>query len=110
MSKRESRSPVPLVKPCGSYLPGHTIHWIQARKAAEDQASMIDAEIVSMGLHHILVRLEDGTSVKYGNHDMERLRAIAAEAGPAVRVQERWGVLWIGNHLFSIRRTGQHAP
>jgi len=31
---------------CRSYRPGHQVHWIQAKKSAEDQQPVIDVAVV----------------------------------------------------------------
>jgi hypothetical protein len=92
-------------KQCGSYRSGHTIHWIQARKAAEDRTGREPGEIVETGEGWLLVRLDDGTHRRYGNHDIPRLEQLLEERGTRVEVQERWGVLWLGTNLISISRS-----
>jgi hypothetical protein len=93
-------------KPCGSYLPGHTIHWIQARKAAEDRTGRERGEVIETGKSWLVVRLDDGTHRRYGNHDILRLEQLLEEHGTRVEVQERWAVLWVGSHLISISGGG----
>jgi hypothetical protein len=39
----------PVDRSCGSYGPGHQMHWIQAKKSWEDEQPMID---VSIMVHH----------------------------------------------------------
>jgi hypothetical protein len=39
----------PINRSCGSYGPGHQMHWIQAKKSWEDEQPMIDVSIV---VHH----------------------------------------------------------
>jgi hypothetical protein len=89
-------------KLCGSYRPGHTIHWIQARKAAEDRTERERGEVIETGESWLVVRLDDGTHRRYGNHDIPRLEQLLDEHGTRVEVQERWAVMWLGSHLISI--------
>jgi hypothetical protein len=89
-------------KQCGSFRPGHTVHWIQARKAAEDRTGRQRGEVVETGEGWLLVRFDDGTHRRYGNHDVPRLEVLLEELGTRVEVQERWAVLWLGSHLISI--------
>jgi hypothetical protein len=89
-------------KQCRSYLPGHTVHWIQARKADEDRTGREPGEVVETGEGWLIVRLDDGTHRRFGNHDIPRLERLLEEHGTRVVVQERWRVLWLGSHLISI--------
>jgi hypothetical protein len=91
-------------KQCRSYHAGHTIHWIQARKAAEDRTGRQPGEVIETGESWLLVRLDDGSHRRYGNHDIRRLEHLLEERGTRVEVQERWGVLWLGTYLISISR------
>jgi hypothetical protein len=92
-------------KQCGSYRSGRTIHWIQARKAAEDRTGREPGEVIETGEGWLLVHLDDGTHRRYGNHDIPRLEQLLEERGTRVEVQERWGVLWLGTNLISISGT-----
>jgi hypothetical protein len=83
-------------------LPGHTIHWIQARKAAEDRTGRERGEVIETGESWLVVRLDDGTHRRYGNHDIPRLEQLLEEHGTRVEVQERWAVMWLGSQLISI--------
>ena len=101
--KRGERRPAKL---CGSYLPGHSVHWIQARKAAEDRTGRERGEVIGTGESWLVVRLVDGTYRRYGNHDIPRLEQLIEEHGSRVEVQERWAVMWLGSQLISISRGG----
>jgi hypothetical protein len=94
-------------KLCGSYHRGHTIHWIQARKAAEDQTGREPGRIVETGAGWLVVRMDDGSHRRYGNHDIPRLEHLLEEHGTKVTVQERWRLLWLGSHLISISGAGR---
>ena len=60
---------------CGSYSPGHQMHWIQAKKSWEDGQPTIDVSVV---VHNDgRIDLEgDELQVTMWNHDPERLRDV----------------------------------
>ena len=43
MSYREIRA---IDRSCGSYHPGHQVHWIPAKKSVEEEQPVIDVSIV----------------------------------------------------------------
>ena len=67
----------PVNRSCGSYGPGHQMHWIQAKKSWEDEQPMIDVSIV---VHHDgHIDLEgDELKLAMWNHDPHRLFSLAA--------------------------------
>ena len=84
---------------CGLYLPGHQVHFIQARKALADRG--VPVELVDAEDSVLVFALRDGL-VTYGNHDTRRVRVFIGEFG-AVSLVERWGVLRVGpGYLFSL--------
>ena len=63
----------PVDRSCGSYGPGHQVHWIQAKKSAENPQPVIDVSIVV----HPDGRVDfEGDELKLAmwNHDPGRLR------------------------------------
>jgi hypothetical protein len=63
----------PINRSCGSYGPGHQMHWIQAKKSWEDEQPVIEVSIVV----HLdgCVDLEGyDLKVAMWNHHPERLR------------------------------------
>jgi hypothetical protein len=92
-------------KQCRSFRAGHTIHWIQARKAAEDRTGREPGEVVETGEGWLLVRLDDGSHRRYGNHDIPRLEQLLEEHGTRVEVQERWGCCGSAPPDQHLRRT-----
>lgn len=93
---------------CGSYRPGHEVHWIQAKKSWEEPGVIDTGVIVSLGLTEISMRI-GSEERKYWNHDTGRLRETVRHQGQAVVVQERWSLLKVpsptGHHCFCIART-----
>jgi hypothetical protein len=77
----------PINRSCGSYGPGHQMHWIQAKKSWEDEQPMIDVSIL---VHHDgRVDIEgDELKLTMGNHDPERLRDAVDSCGPWPRGME----------------------
>ncbi len=75
MSLRDAR--VPLVWRCGSYTPGHDVHFIQVKLSSED----------GLGEHcHVDCVEDDGTIILGGrrrlwNHDPSRLRRVLGAGG-----------------------------
>lgn len=94
------------VKRRGNYRPGNSVHWIQAKKAAETLAQAGRGRIVGITHRGIHVLVNDEVRRYGGNRDEVRRRV--AEDGPDVRIQDRWALLWIANHPISVRRTDQH--
>jgi hypothetical protein len=75
---------------CDLYLPGHCVHWIQARKASTEAHSWGRlVNVVDDGI--ITVEFLDGVG-RYRNHRVETLLDIAAP-GTKVAVCERYRTL-----------------
>jgi hypothetical protein len=105
--KKRAHDGVAPAKRCGSYKRGHTIHWIQARKAAEDRTGREPGRIVETGNRWLVVKMQNGSHRRYGHHDIPRLEQLLEERGTKVVVQERWGLLWLGQYLISISGAGR---
>jgi hypothetical protein len=77
---------------CGSYTPGHDVHYIQARLSAEH----------GMGMPARIERVDDDGTIRFvdgstlWNHDPERLRAILDRFGNDAFLMSR-GVLRLPN-------------
>jgi hypothetical protein len=87
-------SPTDRVRGCGSYTPGHDVHYIQtrvSRAAGERRAARIDA-VHDDGT----ITLADGTTL--WNHDPTRLRGLLARHGSDV---------WLGAH--GVMRLSRHG-
>ncbi len=98
---------VPLVRPCGLYLPGHDVHWIQANHAARDSEHLpVQGHFVDVDDDGVVVVDLAGERLFLWNHDPGRLRALVAQNGPAISYQRRWGLLRSehrgGSYLFCI--------
>ncbi len=73
----------PIDRSCGSYRPGHQVHWIQAKKAVEEEQPVIDVAVV---VHDDgLVDIDGGElNLTLWNHDPDRLRSAMDYWGRAV--------------------------
>lgn len=97
-------------KACGLFLPGHSPHWIQARKGWEDQVDVpVPGRLI--GCHDDrTVNIEiDGKEIRLWNHQPERLRGAAKASNGVIRYQDRWYLLLVsnspgGSHLFCVAR------
>jgi len=80
--------PIERVRPCGSYTPGHDVHYIQARKSREagDRRSARIGSVEDNGT----ITFADGTTL--WNHDPARLRGLLAIHGSDVSLRA-YGVM-----------------
>ena len=96
---------------CGSYLPGHQVHHIQARRAAAGLAESPTGQVIAIDERGIHVQVGDEIH-HYTNHDRDEARQTLAEHGPEVRVQEHQGLLWFDTKPISVKlqRRTRSAP
>ena len=81
------------VKPCLSYLPGHTVHYIQAREAwrhPEYRRAGMVRRIVGQAVEF---QSDDGESLQLFSHDPEDVAWLIAELGSRAVYDPRWGLL-----------------
>lgn len=88
---------IPPVRDCGRYVPGHSVHWIQARLTWSQPVAHTAIEIVEVSDTQVVVAADGGLR-RFWNHDLTRLRAIVARSGPH-------GAL-VGYHVLRLE-TGQ---
>ena len=83
----------PTSNTCDLYLPGHQVHFIQARKALESAAAgeRTQATLVVAADGVIVVSFTDGELVRYRTHSTRRIRRIA-KPGDEVIVCERYRI------------------
>lgn len=74
---------------CDLYIPGHCVHWIQARMASTERHSW--GRLVAVDDDVITVAYLDGVD-RYRNHRVEALLDVAA-TGNKVAVCKRYGML-----------------
>ena len=74
---------IPRLLACGSYHPGHDVHWIQAKRSHEPPTVECVASVGADGW--VTVNLDAGAGERVWNHDPGRLAALLARtAGRAV--------------------------
>ena len=64
----------PVDRSCKSYRPGHQVHWIQAKKSAEEEQPVIYVSVVVHDDGQIDIEGHDLSLVMW-NHDPARLRS-----------------------------------
>lgn len=77
----------PVDRSCGSYHPGHRVHWIQAKKSREPQLR-IDVTLTVRVDGVIDITSAEETIVRW-NHDPDRLRMAWNHRGRAQQLQFR---------------------
>jgi hypothetical protein len=93
---------------CDNYSPGHTPHFIQARKAGEGE--WLKAKVTYLGSDLFELNLEDGRVLTRRNHEPGRLLSHLDAYGQwPVRFQERYFILGIESgpgitSMFSMSR------
>jgi hypothetical protein len=105
MTKRSTRVPAPVF--CGSYWPGHVVHWIPGLHAANDpDPDTEQGRIVRVEQDGIVVLEFDGVEVTLWNHEPERLQVAARRNEGRVQLQRRWSILSTaskdGRYFFSV--------
>ena len=95
-------------RPCVSYGPGHTVHYIQANHAVRDPDTKVPGRVVE--ITDAIVVDVDGELRRFQNHELDRARDLLAVMGPDVGVQTRWGLLWFDHYLVCITETGPLGP
>lgn len=83
------------------FRPGHSVHWIQARKASEAADGEV-GRIVAVTTGEVVVEFE-GRSRRYAVADTSGVHELIERYGAKVTVQEEWSLLRLRNHLISIR-------
>ena len=80
MSHKEIR---PVDRSCKSYRPGHQVHWIQAKKSAEEGQPVIDVAVVVHDDGRVDIQADD-LNLTAWNHDPQRLQSAVDYWGRAV--------------------------
>jgi hypothetical protein len=78
---------------------GHEVHWIQARKGAED---MVDrpapGHLLEVGSDGVVVVEVGGEIRRLWHHDFDRLERLVADDDLEIGHQPTWGLLWSHNN------------
>lgn len=98
---------VPPPRPCTSYAPGHTVHWIQALRSANDPSAAAltrRGRLVAVEGQRITLAFAGRRSAVLYNHDPQRLLAVAGTLPCPVTLNERFAILRIPPYCFSVAR------
>jgi hypothetical protein len=88
---------------CDLYVPGHLVHFTQAKKAWESDDPVRWSRFEGVDEGYLIVRFLDGAG-RYRVHRPSELTRVA-ERGDKVRVSERWRLASISRrfeHLLSV--------
>ena len=69
---------IPVGRSCGSYRPGHEVHWIHAKKAGESDQPLVDVSITFRGHGWVEIQGED-LSLMLWSHEAA---PVASSVGP----------------------------
>jgi hypothetical protein len=102
------------VRQCGSYLPGHTVHHIQARQAWLHPENRRTGRIRSIAGKVVEFVSDDGEELTLATHDPGHVARLVAELGSGVIYDPRWGLLRFevpeGAMLVSVSRDPAIGP
>ena len=101
----------PIDRSCGSYRPGHQVHWIQAKKSMEEQQPVIDVSIVVHDDRRVEIDGEE-LNLTLWNHDPDRLQSALDHWGRAVW-KPRYHVLslpGLSGFLFNMAAPDDRTP
>ncbi len=73
----------PIDRSCGSYRPGHQVHWIQAKKSVEEEQPLIDVSVVVHRDGRVDIECDE-LNLTLWNHDPQRLQSAVDYWGRAV--------------------------
>ena len=90
----------PVNRSCKSYRPGHQVHWIQAKKSAEEEQSVIYVSVVVHDDGQIGIQGPDLSLVMW-NHDPARLRSALGYRARVVW-KPRYHVLNVSGYIFNM--------
>ena len=90
----------PIDRSYGSYRPGHQVHWIQAKKSAEDGQPAIYVSVVVHDDGQIDIEGHD-LSLELWNHDPPRLRSALGYRARVVW-KPRYHVLNVSGYVFNM--------
>lgn len=80
---------------CGLYLPGHDVHWIQARLSVEEELQRPSTPGLLLGVQPdgLVVVEVNGVVRRLWNHDTDRLEQLVARNRGEVSHQPGFGLL-----------------
>lgn len=99
---------------CGLYLPGHDVHWIQAKLSWSETPDprtgapkmRVPGQLLEVRPDGFLIVEIEGSLRRLWNHDSDRLATLVARNDGAILHQPGWGLLLTkseqGNYLFCV--------
>lgn len=85
-----------------NFSPGHSVHWIAAKRFGETFREAEVGRIVRVDQRGVHVEV-DSELRRYGTRDLAWLEELVATIGPKALIQHRWALMLVGNQLFNIR-------
>ena len=78
---------------CRSYLPGHTVHYIQAREARRYPENRRSGTVRSIAGHAVEFDSNNGEKLDLFTHDPDRVARLVTDLGSSAIYDPRWGLL-----------------
>ncbi|WP_141562732.1 hypothetical protein [Mycobacterium neglectum] len=95
---------------CGSYMPGHGMHWIHGKKSFEDGQPIIRVKVVAVKDDGYIDIEGDGLELTLWHHDPDRLRS-AFYVGGSAEWRPKYHVLYVvASGSFNLATREQVKP
>ncbi|BBZ18622.1 hypothetical protein [Mycolicibacterium gadium] len=95
---------------CGSYMPGHGMHWIHGKKSLEDGQPVIRVKVVAVNDDGYIDIEGDDLELTLWHHNPHRLRS-AFYVGGIAEWRPKYHVLYvIGSGSFNLATRDQVKP
>jgi len=101
----------PVDRSCGSYGPGHQVHWVQARKSAENPQPVSHVSVVVHDDGRVDLEGHELQATMW-NHDPDRLRDAVRDRGRGIW-KPRFHVLAVpgpSGYLFNLAALDERTP
>lgn len=97
-------------KRCGSYGPGHQMHWVQTRKADDPEQPLIRVKVVAVHDDGSVDIEGDGLNLRLWHHDADPLREALRFGGYAEWKPKFHALYVVSVGWFSLATPGQAQP
>jgi len=81
------------VHQCRSYLPGHTVHYLQAREAWRHPEQRRGGMVLSISGQAVEFEPDEGDKLQVFTHDPDHVARLIAALGTRAIYDPRWGLL-----------------
>ena len=88
-------------KPCARFLPGHTFHWIHARKSVEEPGPLVVVRVERVESNGRVTLVGDDGEFQLWNHDP---LALADAVSHDAHYDARWHLLSTNVGTFNVSR------